>query len=181
MHRHGVAGCTGRYCSIKVGFNPKGIHMSGAYSSSELSESVLLRWVAITALLPFLMLFAGAGLAADTGTKNPDSSMEAPVKMIAVRVVDYRSRRPLAGLLVEVTSSVPLQCQRPPCGEMEKQQWRGTTDAGGVLRFPASLDKLDAIVYVHAVGSDFGADVHGDGKRDARKRPIVMLEPPALK
>lgn len=155
--------------------------MIKAFSSSGLSGPVLFRRVAMPVVLPFLMLYAGAGLAADAGTKNPDSSTAVPVKMIAVKIVDQRSRKPLAGLLVEVKSSIPLQCQRPPCGEMEKQQWQGTTDAVGVLRFPASLDKVGAVVYVHAVGSDFAVDVHGDGQRDARKRPILMLEPPAGK
>ena len=134
----------------------------------------------VTVALPCLLLYASAGLAADTATKSTGASIAVPVKMIAVKIIDHRTRQPLAGLRIEVISSVPLQCLRPPCGEVEKQQWQGTTDAAGMLRYPASLDQTGAIVYAHAVGSGFAADVHGDGRRDSRKRPIVMLESPAM-
>jgi hypothetical protein len=135
----------------------------------------------LTLAMPCLLLYASALHAADAVANTTGASVALPVKMIAVKIVDHRTRQPLAELRVEVISSVPLQCLRPPCGEMDKQQWLGSTDAAGVLRYPASLDQAGAIVHVHAVGSDFAADVHGDGKRDARKRPIVLLEAPVSK
>jgi len=149
-----------------------------ALPSSRMTAPVLFRQVARLLALTCLMLFAGAGVAADADANAPVSPPAAAVKMFAVKIADRHSHKPLANLLVEVKSSIPVQCLRAPCPQGEQQQWRGTTDARGVLRFPASLDMAGALVYAYAVGSDFAVDVHGDGKRDARRRPILLLEPP---
>ncbi len=100
------------------------------------------------------------------------------VKAIEVKILDHRTGKPLPRLPVEVTCSIPIPCLRPPCPPSDQTRWQGSTDDQGVLAYPASLDVEGAVVYVHAVGSDFAADVHGAGKRDARKRPILLLEPP---
>ena len=99
-------------------------------------------------------------------------------RMIAVKIVDRGSRKPLAGLLVEVTSSVPIPCLVPPCPEADKQVWQGTSNDKGILRFPASLAPRGAVVYARAVGSDFAVDVRGEGSHDGSKRPVLELEPP---
>ena len=116
-----------------------------------------------------MLLFACAVLAA---TPQP------AVKTVEVKILDRRTGEPLAGLPVEVTSSIPIQCLQPPCPPSEQTRWRGSTDDQGVLAYPASLDAEGALVYVQAVGSEFAVDVHGEGKRDARKRPVLLLEPP---
>ena len=101
-----------------------------------------------------------------------------PGRTVAVKIVDRSSKKPLSGLLVEVTSSVPIPCLVPPCPAAEKQVWQGTTNDKGILRFPASLAPKGAVVYAHAVGSDFAVDVHGEGRHDGSKRPVLGLEPP---
>jgi ABC-type Co2+ transport system permease subunit len=102
-------------------------------------------------------------------------------KMIAVNILDRHSRQPLAGLLVEIKSVIPVQCLRAPCPPGEQQHWQGTTDASGVLRFPASLDEAGAIVYLYAVGSGYAANLHDGGKRVAGGRPSLLLEKPPAK
>ncbi len=116
-----------------------------------------------------MLLLACAALAA---TPQPAG------KSIEVKVLDHRTGEPLPGLPVEVTSSVPIPCLQPPCPPSDQTRWRGRTDEQGVLAYPASLDEAGAVVYVRAVGSDFAVDVHGEGRRDARGRPVLLLEPP---
>src|SRR5689334_21768898 len=101
---------------------------------------------------------------------------EAPSK--TVRVIDETSHRPLAQLAVEVTSQVVSPCIRAPCPPQSETRWKGTTDAHGRLRYPATLEANGAIAFVHAVGSNYSADVHGDSK-DRNGVPIVRLRRPA--
>ena len=119
-----------------------------------------------------------AGPAVDPGASGSAPKGASPGRTVAVKIVDRNSKKPLAGLLVEVTSSVPIPCLVPPCPVAEKQVWQGTSNENGILRFPASLAAEGAVVYAHAVGSDFAVDVHREGKRDGSKRPVLQLEPP---
>jgi len=93
-----------------------------------------------------------------------------------IRILDHESRKPLGELAVEVTSEVVAPCFKAPCPVQSQQRWQGTTDERGVLAFPVSLEPPGAIVYVHAVGSSFAADVHGDGAVDENGLPIVQLQ-----
>ncbi len=122
------------------------------------------------------LIFAGAAGANDANAGNLPSAV--PVNMVTAKIADRQSRKPLPGLLVEVKSSIPVQCLRAPCPKGEQQQWQGTTDAGGVLNFPASLVPSGAIAYINAAGTDFAVDVRGDGKRDAHGRAIIYLQRP---
>ena len=128
-----------------------------------------------------MLLLACAALATEvaaSGPVPPEAAVPPPVKVVEVQVLDRRSREPLPGLPVEVTSSVPIPCLRAPCPPSEQRRWQGITDALGVLAYPASLEAEGAVVHAHAVGSNFAVDVHGEGRRDARKRPVLLLEPP---
>ena len=132
-------------------------------------------------VLMCLVLCAETARAGDAGAKVSASPSAAAVKMVAVKIADRHSNKPLAGLPVEVMSVIPVQCLRAPCPKGEQQRWRGTTDEAGVLRFPANLMEAGAVVHAYAVGSGFAVDVHGDGKRDASGRPILLLERPPVK
>lgn len=135
-------------------------------------------------VLPGLMLLAGAIWAADDRAGGKDkvsgSSSAAVVKVVAVMVVVRDSHKPLAGLLMEVLSQNWVRCIRAPCPQPQgdSRKWQGTTDAAGVLRFPASLSEAAAEAYAHAVGSNAYVSVQGYGKRDASGRAILLLERP---
>ena len=128
-----------------------------------------------------VLLLACAALATEVptgGAVPPEAAASQSVKLVEVQVLDRRSRKLLPGLPVEVTSSVPIPCLRAPCPPSEQRRWQGITDERGVLAYPASLEAEGAVVYARAMGSDFAVDVRGEGGRDARKRPVLLLEPP---
>ncbi|MEO8034755.1 MAG: hypothetical protein ABI837_10005, partial [Acidobacteriota bacterium] len=130
--------------------------------------------------LPCLTLFAALAVAAaaDVTALASEPAVTAAPKLVAVKIVDRHSRKPLANLPVEVMSNIPAQCLRPPCPQGEQHRWLGTTDARGVLRFPASLYKNGALVHAKAVGSEFAVYVQGVATRDTQGRPVLLLEPP---
>jgi hypothetical protein len=105
-------------------------------------------------------------------------SLALAVRQEIVVILDYQSRQPMGGVVVEITSEVLLVCVRAPCPSYSKQSWQGTTDREGVLRYPLTLEGPDALLYAHLVGSSFAADVYGDGRRDSAGRPIVRLKRP---
>jgi len=98
--------------------------------------------------------------------------------LVAVKIADRQTRKPLANLAVEVTSNNVVQCLRAPCPPGERHQWLGTTDARGVLRFPASLYENGALVHAKAVGSHFAVQVQGASTRDTQVQPVFLLELP---
>ena len=167
--------------------------MSRALSSSSSVSAVTVMGGQMTRLivLPGFMLLAGAIWAADDRAGGKDkvsgssssSSSAAVVKVVAVMVVDRDSHKPLAGLLVEVVSQQWVRCIRAPCPQPQgdSRKWQGTTDAAGVLRFPASLSEAAPEAYAHAVGSNAYVSVQGYGKRDASGRAILLLERPPAK
>ncbi len=122
----------------------------------------LSRWLAS----PCLLLLCTLALAAvATAPASAPSGTAAP-KLVAMKIVDRHTRKPLANLPVEVMSNIPVQCLRAPCPPGERHQWVGTTDACGVLRFPASLFNDEALVHAKAVGSNFAVHVQGVNTRN---------------
>ena len=103
---------------------------------------------------------------------GPAGAIAAELK--SVKLVDAATHQPLASIAVEITSQVVAQCIKAPCPTQSTRRWQGVADGRGVLRYPASLESGSALVYVHAVGSEFAADVHGE-KKDRNGLPIVRL------
>jgi len=124
------------------------------------------------------MLFAVVAVAADGKAPASGPSASASLKKVAVKILDRRTRKPLANLPVEVTSRIAVQCLRAPCPPGERHLWLGATDAVGVLRFPASLYNDGALVHAKVVGSDFAVHVQGVSTRDTQGRVVLLLEPP---
>lgn len=96
-------------------------------------------------------------------------------KLTAVQVLERDSRKPLAGLSIEVVATKQIWCIQAPCPQGKQKKWTGVTDTNGVLRFPASLADANDEVYFHVVGTDAYGSVLGHGKRDAHGNEIVLL------
>jgi len=127
------------------------------------------------------MLFAAQAVAADVRVPASAPSAGAAPKLVAVKILDRHTRKPMANVPVEVTSHVAVQCLRAPCPQGERHQWLGATDARGVLRFPASLYNDGAMVHAQAVGSAFAVHVRGVSTRGTEGRFVLSLEPPPEK
>jgi hypothetical protein len=117
------------------------------------------RFMTRTALAGCLALIGGtitAGCRQDSGDGTP-SILHVKGDAVRVRLVEALSGRPVANANVEIWSDNGLRCIQPPCPTNTKQ-WRGNTDAAGLVLVPTRVLQRSTTVRTPAGEGDLIGD-----------------------